>query len=185
VILDLDPTDTEKGGVLDSWGRWLDTGWTWDWFATLTFDQSKAEGIGHDVIGWGLSARYWDEWVGKLTEQTGMPGLYWVRGREPNPANRGTHFHALIGGAEHLSRREAWGDWKSRHGFARILPYGRDEVGRPVEGAARYISKYVVKELGDITFSPNLGLMKRYGADDSDRAERTHGGTVPDGWRLG
>jgi hypothetical protein len=82
-----------------------------------------------------------------------MPwSAYWVRGREPNPYRYGTHFHALIGGLpEDVRRTDAWRWWFERHGMARIEPYN------PAWGAGRYLSKYVVKELGDITFSPNLG----------------------------
>lgn len=161
----LDPRATDAGGVLDEWGRWLDSRWRWDWFATLTFDQSKAGTGSHDVVGWSLSRRYWDEWATGIAERAGLPGIYWFRGREPNKNNRGTHFHALIGGVEDLRRSDAWSAW-SRHGFARILPYGEDHEGKPLQGAARYVSKYVVKELGDLEFSPDAGLYMRFGAND-------------------
>lgn len=142
-----------KGGVLAEWGGWLDRQWSWDWFVTATFDPTKdTTGGTHSVVGWGLSAKYWDEWIAKLEVQAGFGAVHWFRGREPNPYRLGTHFHALVGGVGTLSRRDAWASWHDEHGMARILPY------EPRMGAARYVAKYVAKELGDLTFSPNAGL---------------------------
>lgn len=160
-----------KGAVLDAWGAWLSDRWDWSWWVTLTFDPRKMAEPGsstHTAVGWSQSARFWDEWLARVAgDSTGtgvLPGLpHWVRGREPNPYRYGTHFHALVGGLPpDLSRSGAWSDWFTRHGMARIEPYN------PEWGAGRYLSKYVVKELGDITFSDNL-------------ADRMKEGTIFDG----
>lgn len=82
--------------------------------------------------------------------------LWWVRGREPHLGYGGTHFHALIGGlTTDVRRDEAYGWWFERYGINRIEPYD------PERGAAHYLTKYVVKQLGDVRFSDNLGLLKR------------------------
>lgn len=159
--LTLDPTRTERGGLLDTWGSWLSDTWQWDWFVTLTFDPIRDVGGGtHTVVGWSRSQRYWEEWAKWLDERAGG-GTYWFRGREPNPDRLGTHFHALVGGVSGLSRREAWAQWSSSHGFSRLLPYGRDHLNRPVDGAASYVAKYVTKKFGDLQFSESAGLYRR------------------------
>lgn len=169
--------------MLDEWGGWLSTGWDWQWWVTLTFDPKRNVGKGspthgrmeydptlgrevqREVVGWSQSARFFDEWLAaSLGDSSGtgvLPGsIYFVRGREPNPHRYGTHFHALIGGVTtDASRRAAWVRWSAKHGNARIVPYN------PAWGAGRYLSKYVVKELGDITFSANLGLHARSTSD--------------------
>lgn len=141
--------------------------WRWDWFVTLTFDVKRLPQGTRTVVGWKASADAWNDWLDGLTAQPGVwdsPGHgtglpvdpYWVRGREPNPWRQGTHFHALIGGLPPTaSRRDAWRDWFESRGLARILPFD------PSKGAAHYLTKYVVKELGDVTFSSNLGFHRR------------------------
>lgn len=158
------PDALRKGVVLDRWGEWLSQQWTWDWWVTLTFDADKVRTGTRTTVGWSASARSWDEWLEATVEgRSPIGGSYWVRGREPNPYRVGTHFHALVGGVPtDVERRRAWAWWKERHGVARIEPYN------PEWGAGRYLSKYVVKELGDITFSPNLGLHRRASDGDSN-----------------
>lgn len=172
--LTLHPSDAGKGGLLDQWGAWLDSAWRWDWFVTLTFDPVKeTRGGTHNVVGWGLSAKAWDDWVVRVDERSGGEA-YWFRGREPNPHRLGTHFHALVGGVSGLRRDLAWQEWTEPHGFARILPYGRDAQGRRVSGASAYVAKYVTKELGDLTFSRNAGLMRK-GENDAGNRYATEG----------
>lgn len=148
-----------KREVQDSWGDWLSKSWRWDWWVTLTFDQRKLEqgSSTHTAVGWSQSDRFWREWlrdsVGDSESSDGLvPSVYWLRGREPNPYRYGTHFHALVGGVPtDTSRRLAWEAWFKRHGMARVEPYD------PTKGAGFYVSKYVTKTLGDLTFSPNAG----------------------------
>lgn len=154
-----------KGAVLDAWGAWLSQQWDWSWWVTLTFDPAKSLRDGnpeHTAVGWSRSARSWDDWLSAtLGDSSGSTTLgdgsiYWVRGREPNPYRYGTHFHALVGGvAPTIRRDDAWRWWFTNHGHARIEPYN------PAWGAGRYLSKYVVKELGDITFSDNLATFAK------------------------
>jgi hypothetical protein len=153
--------------VLAEWGDWLNREWEWSWFVTLTFDVKRLPAVGtRTVVGWSASSRAWDQWLERLIDSSGLweprsvgaipRDAWWIRGREPNPWRQGTHFHALIGGLPpSASRRDAWSDWFGRHGLARILPY------EPSLGAAHYLTKYVVKELGDVVFSPNLQLHRR------------------------
>jgi hypothetical protein len=148
--------------VLGAWGEWLSS-WRWDWFVTLTYDQKRKgpQGRGsHDRVGWSLSDRHWHEWLGQAVGDSAgsasiLPSVYWVRGREPNPWRYGTHFHALIGGVPTgTSRRDAWAAWFHPHGRALIEPYD------PRQGAGYYVSKYVVKDGGDIKFSESFERFK-------------------------
>lgn len=146
--------------VKGAWGEWLSR-WQWDWWVTLTYDPKRRPSASatHTAVGWSLSNRHWHEWlaeaVGDSSGSSPWPGSpFWVRGREPNPWRYGTHFHALVGGVgTDTSRKRAWESWFIKHGLARIEPYD------PRRGAGYYVSKYVIKELGDITFSPNLDSM--------------------------
>jgi hypothetical protein len=166
-------------------GQWLSEGWSWDWFVTLTYDLDPSRrkfvpgSATHDVVGWGRSDKDWYRWLGDIvgkaavSEGDAINGPYWFRGREPNPSNRGTHFHALVGGVANVSRRNAHALWFERHGFARIEPYD------PTKGAGYYVAKYVAKELGDLVFSPNLGHHVRIVDDGSRSAARR---IYPAGW---
>lgn len=152
-----------KQEVLTEWGEWLSRSWSWDWWVTLTFDPRKIESASstHTAVGWSQSDRFWHEWLGAAvgdsqSAESVLPSVYWLRGREPNPWRYGTHFHALVGGVPTgTSRSAAWAAWFERHGMARVEPYD------PMRGAGFYVSKYVVKQLGDLTFSPNAGDYKR------------------------
>jgi hypothetical protein len=138
-----------KEVVKEHWGDWLSQ-WRWDWWVTLTFDQKRVGSATstHTGAGWSLSDRYWYEWLAWAVPNASP---YWVRAREPNKSHYGTHFHALVGAVPTATRRTAaFGEWKRRHGVARIEPYD------PLQGAGYYVSKYVVKQLGDIQFSANF-----------------------------
>lgn len=148
-----------KKEVLTEWGDWLSRTWRWDWWVTLTYDPKRVPSSNgtHTAVGWGLSDRHFHDWLADSvgdseSAESIIPSVYWLRGREPNPWRYGTHFHALIGGVPMgTSRQRAWGAWFKEHGLARIEPYD------PTRGAGFYVSKYVVKQLGDLTFSPNAG----------------------------
>lgn len=161
------------------WGDWLSTAWDWDWWVTLTYDPRKlAPGSAtHTAVGWDRSDRDWRTWLesvaGEAARDDGLQSPYWFRGREPNPYRYGTHFHALVGGVASVSRRDAWERWFSAHGHARIEPYD------PQRGAGFYVAKYVAKELGDLTFSPNAGLYMKEWNDGSRNSARD---LAPDGW---
>ena len=156
--------------VVGSWGQWLSDSWDWDWWVTLTYDPRRPVGASgtHTAVGWSLSDRHYREWLHEVAQDAakrdGRPPLgnsespvYFIRGREPNPYRYGTHFHALVGGVATASRRAAWESWFGQHGMARIEPYD------PRRGAGWYVSKYVVKQLGDIQPSDNLGAFRRPG----------------------
>ena len=151
----------ERREQLEQWGNWLRDGWDWDLFVTLTHDNSEAAlGRGtRNIVGWKASADRWDEFIDRAVIPNSRPVAvpHWVRGREPNPWRKGTHFHALLGGFGDGSRKALWEWWfrEQGYGLARILPY------EPALGAAHYLTKYVVKDLGDVAFSPNLGLQRK------------------------
>jgi hypothetical protein len=147
--------------ALEQWGDWLSKGWDWSWFVTLTFDPKRATHGTRNLFGWAATDRAWYELLAEVEGAEGArqglaPHTWWVRGREPHHGYGGTHFHALIGGlSPAASRRDAWSWWKDRYGINRIEPYD------PSRGAAHYLTKYVVKQLGDVTFSPELGAHRK------------------------
>jgi hypothetical protein len=162
------------------WGQWLSRDWDWDWWVTLTYDAKKfrSGSADHTAVGWARSEADWDSWLTDVVHEAALDDAlappYWFRGREPNPYRYGTHFHALVGGVEHVSRRAAWQRWFSQHGHARIEPYD------PQRGAGFYVAKYVTKELGDLRFSANAGFYQKGWNDESRSAAREQ---YPDGWR--
>src|SRR5437867_11383675 len=140
---------TQQKEVLDAWGNWLADLAPWDWFVTLTY-RSVGDGQ-YDRSPHSLwwYERAWTEFVRELSLP--VRNVRWVRAWESHKWRPEPHLHALIAGVADLQRRDAWRWWWDRYGVNRILPYAPDR------GAARYIAKYVVKELGDIRFSDNLG----------------------------
>jgi hypothetical protein len=57
------------------------------------------------------------------------------------------HIHGLVKGLDSVHYKQASEMLWSRYGFNRILEY------KPELGATHYITKYVVKDLGDVRFS--------------------------------
>ena len=125
----------------------------WDWFTTLTFrDRTPAEqALGWTKVGWSYSDKACTAFLGHLGELKGMNDLWWCKAREIQPWRGVPHWHLLVGGVEELKRMELVDWWHGQgYGFARVLPYQAEL------GARFYLCKYVTKELGDISFSPNL-----------------------------
>jgi len=165
----------EEGGTVGKLAGWLSDGWSWDWFYTLTFEPIRAlrnvapgdrpntrhqpVGPGHSLVGWSASDRYFREWVKGVEERGTLDSVFWTRSREVNPNHEGgTHFHGLIGGVGTQRRDRAWREWFGAHGNARIEPI---EGVRSREAVARYVSKYVMKDGGELLFSDNLGSWRR------------------------
>lgn len=161
VVLEALGGGSSRKEALREWGDWLAAQWEWSWFVTMTFDPKKVTHGTRDLWGWAATDRAWAEFIEHVTPsargEQGLSGaVWWVRGREPHHDSGGTHFHGLIGGIPpNVSRREAWAWLKERCGMNRIEPY------EPSRGAAHYLTKYVVKELGDVQFSSDLGLHRR------------------------
>lgn len=169
-----------REGLKSEWGQWLSRDWDWDWWVTLTYDAKKfrSGSPDHTAVGWARSEADFDHWltdvVHEAVKDDALSPPYWFRGREPNPYRYGTHFHALIGGVQHVSRRAAWQRWFTDHGHARIEPYD------PKRGAGFYVAKYVTKELGDLRFSANAGLyQKGWNSESRERARYDY----PSQWR--
>lgn len=138
-------------------------GWSWDWFYTLTFDpadkvRNLVGGASHTHVGWSLSDRRFREWEQGIAAQLPPGAAYWVRSRERNPDRPGTHFHGLMGGVGNLRRDRAWREWFERNGMARIVPLSE---ANSREAVVRYVTKYVLKDQGEMTFSPSLGLHRK------------------------
>ncbi len=135
--------------LVREWGAWIDSLAKWDWFITLTFKPtvadtwSTASSSSHAHLAWLTLI----DWLTRPSQP-----VRWIRALEPQKQRGVPHVHGLVA--------VPWGvtfSWLSRllyesYGSNRWLKYD------PSRGAAAYISKYVVKELGDITWSDNLGV---------------------------
>ena len=73
--------------------------------------------------------------------------LEWVRLFEMQRSRGVPHVHGLLRGLNDTRFSLASAMLWQRYGFNRILEY------KPELGATHYITKYVVKELGDVRFS--------------------------------
>jgi len=63
-----------------------------------------------------------------------------------------------MGGVGKLRRSDAFAEWFRAHGVARIVPI--DGV-RSRDAVALYVSKYVMKDQGEMVFSADLGAYGR------------------------
>jgi hypothetical protein len=138
---------TSQAEIKKAWGVWLDNLAEWVWWVTLTFrdPSEKDQRRGWTKIGTDYAKRAWNSFI-KALEGSTEEKVGWCCGTEYQRWRGVPHYHALINGVGGL-RRLDWMDWwYNRYGIARILPYDK------TKGAGRYISKYVVKELGDIDF---------------------------------
>ena len=147
--------NTPRSELLQAWGGFLtDLGDSikggWNWWATLTFRDPPLDVPGWTKIGWKYSETARDRFTRELGLSKGLHDVSWVFGREYQPWRGVPHFHGLIAGVSDLRRDQAWSWWFNRYGFAKIEPYDRSL------GAGYYLCKYVVKELGDIRFSPDF-----------------------------
>lgn len=120
----------------------------WQWFVTMTFRKR---------VGLWAAERLWSRF---WTEQQRVLGrLEWWRATEYQSWRGVPHYHALVTGipsvfntvpARMLAKEMA----NDIAGFTRILPYD------PEMGAAEYLAKYTVKELGDIKFTRGLTISR-------------------------
>jgi len=125
------------------WGEFLSQ-FSWDWFATLTFEDQVTSFRAHRLFG---------IFVREIEKAAGAP-ITWFRADEIGPHGGRFHMHALIGNVSHL-RRLYWMDrWKELAGYARILPF---ELKR---GAPFYVAKYLTKQNGDWEMSDNLSAFR-------------------------
>lgn len=148
---------TSQADLKQAYGDWLDQVGDrkggWDWFATLTFRDRTLEEqrLGWTKVGWKYSETACNAFLRHLGDLKGLNDLWWVRCREIQRWRGVPHWHAFIGGVAELRRLDLVDWWHGQdYGFARVLPYEREK------GARFYLCKYLVKELGDIRFSPNL-----------------------------
>lgn len=176
----------QEGGVVEELAAWLAggqsvyepdreyPGWEFDWFYTLTFDpidklrnlngqqvvRHRSMSATNTTLGWSRTDRYFREWI-QVIEERNPRQVFWTRSREWNPNHEGgTHFHGLIGGVGTQRRHAAWAAWFYPHGVARIEPIAGV---RNREAVARYVSKYVLKDQGEMVMSPNLGAFQKQG----------------------
>jgi len=166
------------------WGEFLSGLSSWDWWVTLTFrDRSKEEQErGWTKVGTHYAARAFKIFIKEIQKET-KTKVKWVCGLEYQRWRGVPHYHALIQGVSKL-RRLDWMDWwYGRYGIARIVAYN------PKQGASRYISKYVSKELGEINFSESLtnpsscvtSITRRGNKSDESDSSKPRGLEVSDG----
>lgn len=162
----------QEGGAVEQLASWLSDSWEWDWFYTLTFDpidklrnvdgqqviRHRAMSATNTTLGWSRTDRYFRDWIRPIEERAPR-SVFWTRSREWNPNHEGgTHFHGLIGGVGTQRRDRAWSDWFYPHGNARIEPIAGVKSR---EAVARYVSKYVMKDQGEMLFSTDLGAFRK------------------------
>jgi hypothetical protein len=136
----------ERESIKAEFGHWLSTDWTWDWFCSFTFLEE---------IGTWKADNMWKKYIKELCKWTGR-NIQWVRCTELQ--QRGViHYHALflnVGTSkdealEQMKRFSYMHLWEEMGGgYSRIYPY--------LKLASYYLSKYVVKEIGEIKFSDKL-----------------------------
>ncbi len=117
--------------ITEDWGDWLG-GMPWESWGTLTL---RYENPTHEQM-----QRAWARFVQWLRTE-GNPSVTFFVGHEVGSRGR-IHLHCLLGAlAPDTPRRALWAWWFERFGRAEIVGY------EPTKGAARYVSKYVTKEL--------------------------------------
>jgi hypothetical protein len=158
-----------------AWGQFL-SGFSWDWYATLTF---------RDWVKSFRAHRLFEQFMRDLEKAAGIP-IFWFRADEIGFHGGRFHIHALIGNVAHL-RRLTWMDhWDKLAGIARIFPFNAKR------GAASYCAKYITKQSGDWELSHNLrafnsyqpilpleGGTKRRASDSSPQPDHKHNGERP------
>ncbi len=126
--------------VKDAWADWLSENWEWEWYVTLTFRES---------VGVRRANSLWQLWYKQLVGET-KKDVQYVRFEEWQRLRGVPHYHALMLNVKHV-RRVKWNDrWAALAGWARVQKYDSNR------GAAYYVSKYVVKDMGNIRFSDSL-----------------------------
>lgn len=134
-----------RTAVLRAWGDWLHEIGGWQWFVTLTLRDPKPAAGNWTRPGWTRANTAWSEFTQFVRPAVGR--LEWVRLFEMQRARGVPHVHGLVKGLDSLEYKQASRFMWDRFGFNRFLIY------RPELGATHYITKYVVKELGDVRFS--------------------------------
>lgn len=134
-----------RTAVLTAWGDWLHEIGGWQWFVTLTLRDPRPSSGNWTKPGFALANRAWDDFIALSHE--GLDVLQWVRFFELQRERGVPHVHGLVKGLTDTRYRQVSAIMWQRYGFTRILDY------KPELGATHYITKYVVKELGDVRFS--------------------------------
>ena len=130
---------TDKYQIQSNFGEWIQRDWDWNWFGSFTFREDVSS---------KRADKDWLYFVKQVRKACGR-SVQWVRCTELQQ-RQVLHYHALllnVGKADRYFLMDVWNDIA---GFARIFLYDKER------GAGYYLSKYVVKELGEIKFSEKL-----------------------------
>jgi hypothetical protein len=111
-----------------AWGVFLSR-FPWDWFVTLTFRAQQPS-----FRAYHLFRRFAND-----LQRASRFRVAWFMVFEYGHRTGRLHIHALMLNVAHLGRLSWMEEWNQRAGYARILPFNRDE------GAAFYCAKYVTK----------------------------------------
>ncbi|MBA7555026.1 hypothetical protein ES705_47671 [subsurface metagenome] len=144
---------TSQAELKQAWGDWVSQLYPWQWFVTLTFRDRTPEEIsrGWTKVGHAYAKTAYNQFLGFL--QPALGALYWCRAFETQYWRGVPHIHALVGGLDSLEYAPVAAWYWQRYGFIRVLEYDEQL------GAGYYLCKYIIKELGDVQFSPSL-IMK-------------------------
>ena len=146
IQLNFDKKKNSKWAYQDAWAKLL-TPYPWEWFVTLTFSED---------VHPEAANKLWRLWVSQLGNQLHgkrqkAKKLTWVCATEKQKSGR-IHFHALLIGVKQ-ARRLSWMDhWEE---LGRSTGYARIEEVKTVQGASRYLCKYLAKD-GEIDWSNNF-----------------------------
>jgi hypothetical protein len=127
---------TKKEEWVMAMTTWLQ-GFSWQWFATLTF----RPGFSEPQARWRLR-----HWVGELRDALGTPDFQWIGVPESGRTGLDFHFHVLVGGLRkwHSPERMIWmRKWRKLAGEARISIFKKDA------GGIEYLLKHARPENAD------------------------------------
>lgn len=131
-----------------AYGQWFDSLGEWQWFLTITFRDPPPNSVGWTRPGWATAKRAWQSFEGFAQPPVG--NLNYVRAFEIQPWRGAPHVHALLAKTDPNFFKPACSWLWKNCGMSRLLPYD------PSKGAAFYITKYVAKDLSDISISVDM-----------------------------
>ena len=112
----------------NAWVKLLNR-YSWDWFATLTFNNLPKTYTAQNKV---------NRWLNILERQEKRKIGYY---KAMEFTRLGVpHFHLLMGNLDGVRRDKYWDLWFTQNGRARILPYDSRL------GAGYYLTKYIVKD---------------------------------------
>jgi len=106
--------------LIDGYLDWL-SGFSWDWFVTLTFPGYPSRASAESKFR---------RWVERLRHERGRRGFRFVRVAEHGAFDDNLHFHLVVGGLKKGSNPDKWcRRWEESAGRAQIRQYDVQQNG--------------------------------------------------------